>query len=381
MVGARRKAPDDRRIRCGIQRGAGDDLLEQVGRNAAGAGERRKQTAGAQQLQREQVDVLVRASCLLHVPRSRGEFRRVEHDHVEALRAVAELAQFGEHIGIAPRAARVVESVLRDVCLCLRQRVGRAVDSQHRLCAAGQRRDSKAARIAKAVQHVAAHRKRADATAILALVEKEPGLLAGDYIDLVAQRILEQAHAFRQHAVSGAGARRQAFERPHLRIRPLVDRRAARSGDQRRDDAVAPCFGPRVMQLHDDDLAVAVGNHAGQPVGFGMHQPAAGMRSVEHRLASRHGGAHPPGDERIVDRLARIEAPYAGADRRGGTPGGRRHESAVGGVERDGFAAAWRAVNRSDRAGKHPRMLQPQRLFSPGLQRDAMHARFRISRR
>src|SRR6185312_1348111 len=315
-----------------------------------------------------------RACRLLHMPRGRRELGRVEHDEVEASGAVAQLAQFGEYVGVAPRAARIVESVPCDVVARLRQGLGRAVDSQHRLCAAGQRRDGKAARIAKAIQDVAAHRQAADATAILALVEKESGFLAGGDIDAVVEMILEEAYALRQDAVSRSGARRQALEAAYLGIGALVDCRATGGIDQRGDNAVAPCLGARVEQLHDDDFAIAVGDHAGKPVGFGMHETAAGVRGVEHRRSCGDGGAHAAGDERVVDRLALIEAPYAGAYRRGRAPGGRREELAVGSVQLDGFAAAGRTVDGRDRAGEHPGMLQPQRLFAPGVQRDAMHA-------
>ena len=61
MIGARREPPDDRRVRVGIDGRSCDDLLEQRAVDAARARERREQTAGGEELQRKQVDVLVRA--------------------------------------------------------------------------------------------------------------------------------------------------------------------------------------------------------------------------------------------------------------------------------------------------------------------------------
>src|SRR5439155_27279898 len=61
MVGGGAEALDDLGIRAGVERRAGDDRLEELGRHAARAGEGGEQASRREQLEREQVDVLVSA--------------------------------------------------------------------------------------------------------------------------------------------------------------------------------------------------------------------------------------------------------------------------------------------------------------------------------
>ena len=102
VIGRRREVADDGRVGTGVECGAGDDLAEQRRVDAARAGERRQQAAGAQQFERQEVDVLVRARGLLGVLGGRGELGRVDDDQVEARRGVAQPAQFSERVGVAP---------------------------------------------------------------------------------------------------------------------------------------------------------------------------------------------------------------------------------------------------------------------------------------
>jgi hypothetical protein len=61
MIRAGVQVMHDLRIHAGIERGAGDDLLEQVIADTAGAGVGAEQAARPEQLEAEQVDVLVTA--------------------------------------------------------------------------------------------------------------------------------------------------------------------------------------------------------------------------------------------------------------------------------------------------------------------------------
>jgi hypothetical protein len=54
----------------------------------------------------------------------RREFRRVERDQVELAAAVAQFAKLGENVGITPLDPRGVETVVGDVGLGKRERVG-----------------------------------------------------------------------------------------------------------------------------------------------------------------------------------------------------------------------------------------------------------------
>src|SRR5258708_2142451 len=83
---------------AGVRSSAGDDFLEELGRNAAGAGKSREQPSAPQQLQGIQVDVLVTARGAFGVFRRRCELRRVEHDDVE-------FPPFPQHLAQAPHHA------------------------------------------------------------------------------------------------------------------------------------------------------------------------------------------------------------------------------------------------------------------------------------
>src|SRR5690348_8561491 len=177
MIGGCAEATDDGCVRAGIERRAGDDLLEEVGRYPAGAGEGREQASGPKQLQREEIDVLVGAGGLRRVVSGGRELRGIEDDEVETGARVAQAAQLREDVGVAPFGAGAVEAVVGDVRARERQRVARAVDRDHRSRAAGKGGDRESARVAEAVEDVAIAGERADASAVVALIEEEPRFL------------------------------------------------------------------------------------------------------------------------------------------------------------------------------------------------------------
>src|SRR5256885_1844632 len=115
VVGGGAEALDDPRVGLGIERGAGDDRLEELRRNAARAGEGGEQPAGHEELEREQIDVLVGACRVARLRRGRGEFRRIEDHQVEARAAVAQRPQLREHVGLDELDARRVVRIARQV--------------------------------------------------------------------------------------------------------------------------------------------------------------------------------------------------------------------------------------------------------------------------
>src|SRR5262249_32910332 len=102
MVGRRAVALAQQQGRTGVRGGASDDFLEQLGRNAPGAGKGREQPSRPQQLQRVHVDVLVPARGARRVFRGTGELRRIEQDEVEWPALAMQLAQRLEDIRFAP---------------------------------------------------------------------------------------------------------------------------------------------------------------------------------------------------------------------------------------------------------------------------------------
>src|SRR5688572_18280060 len=220
---------DDLCLGAGVERGAGDDRLEQPGGHAARARERGEEAAGREELQRPEVDVLVGARGLLHLRSGGREFRRIEDDEVEARRAVAQLAQLGEDVGLAKFDARSIERVRGEVLASDVERGRGALDGGDALRAPGERGDRETAGVAEDVQYLAAGGERAHARSVFTLVEEEPGLLALLDVDTEVKSVFDDRAARRVPvAAREASARFEPFELAHLRIRALVDRGAAR---------------------------------------------------------------------------------------------------------------------------------------------------------
>ena len=102
MIGAGVQVMDDLRIHAGIECSAGDDFLEQVCADAAGAGVGGEQTARPEQLEAEKVDVLVAARGFFGERGGGGELGRIEDDEVEAAPLIAQLAQRLKYVVFAP---------------------------------------------------------------------------------------------------------------------------------------------------------------------------------------------------------------------------------------------------------------------------------------
>ena len=100
VVGRGAEALDDLRVAARVERGAGDDRLEQVGGTPPEQEKVASRPPGASSLSAQQVDVLVGARRVLHLRRGRRELRRVEHDEVELRVLVAQLAQVREDVGL-----------------------------------------------------------------------------------------------------------------------------------------------------------------------------------------------------------------------------------------------------------------------------------------
>ena len=162
----------------------------------------------------------------------------------------------------------------------------------------------------------------------------------------------------------------EALEAAHVGIRALVH--AARAG--------SPAAGPRRSrrarlgagreQLHDDGIAVAVGDDTGQSVGLAVDDAARGVPVVEHRRARCRGARDRTREERIVDRRVGLEAPHAGADLRCGDQAARAANAPSASTTSTVSPGAGVAFDRVDRAGKDPRMPQRERLLAPGLEPD-----------
>ena len=97
--------------------------------------------------------------------------------------------------------------------------------------------------------------------------------MAGDNVDCHLHAIfLDHQFVARSLAKQPAGYGFEPFEAAHLDIGAFVNALAAGGLVQRVGDGVTPLVGPHRGQLHHHVVAVAIRNHAGQAVGFGVDQ-------------------------------------------------------------------------------------------------------------
>ena len=115
--------------------------------------------------------------------------------------------------------------------------------------------------------------------AVLALVEKEAGLLPLPRIDLVAHRAFPDFEALGDLAVEHLDALLEPFEQPDARIVPGQDSRRLHQLHQRRGDLRQAPVDALRERLHDQVIAVLVDDERRQAVRFAMHQPV--RRRVE----------------------------------------------------------------------------------------------------
>src|SRR5262245_15972957 len=273
MVGGGAEALDELCVGAGVERGARDDRLEELGRHAAGAREGGEQAAGDEQLESEQVDVLVGARGVARLRRGRGELGRIEDHHLEARAPVAQRAQLLEHVAVDELDLARVQRIGRKVVARDLEGRRRALDGGDAPRAAGERRDREAAGIREAVEHLAAGGELAHALAVLALIEEEAGLLPLLDVDAEIQAVFDdRAAGGVTVAAREAHARGQGLELAHLGIRALEDRLGRGELGERVQDRVSPALHARGKELRDEHVGVAVDDEPGQAVAFAVHQ-------------------------------------------------------------------------------------------------------------
>ena len=107
--------------------------------------------------------------------------------------------------------------------------------------------------------------------------------------------------------------------------------------------------------MHNHGIAVLVGDHTGQPVGFGMDQAQPLLAAqLGQSLAARHGGGDATLEKSVVHGLFRIEGPEAGADLRFRAVCRAPQRTQVVGQHLDRIARPRAAFEASDRTGKQP---------------------------
>ena len=206
--------------------------------------------------------------------RCRGrKLGRIENDHVETLARLAQLAQCGKHIGLAPLGAAGVKlRIHRQIGRRRHQRRTGGINRQRRTRPTRQRLQRKAAGVAKTVEHPPSRRQLTGQAAVVALVKVEAGLVAADHVHRHAHAVFNNRQICRQLAVHTAGHRLQPLTATHVGVGALVHRLTTRRLHQRRHDRIAPLVSARAGQLHHHHRAVTIHHHARQAVGLAMDQ-------------------------------------------------------------------------------------------------------------
>src|SRR5512147_2051042 len=98
MIARLRQPLDDLHIAARIDGSAEDDLLKKIGGEQAGTGEGNEITAGAQNLQGDQVQIFVGARRSFELALSLRQLRRIGEDNIEGALLGAQLPQVREYI-------------------------------------------------------------------------------------------------------------------------------------------------------------------------------------------------------------------------------------------------------------------------------------------
>ena len=291
---------------------------------------------------------------------------------IEGGAAVAQLAQFGERVRLAPlRAVGRQRRIEREVLAGEGERLGRAVDRDDARRAAGERRQREAAGVAEHVEHFASGGETPHGGAIRALVEIETRLLAGR-----RRRRGRRARPRRTSRRSGSAPcatptrggrpsslRTSASERSYTHAAPVAATSAATIASRQRS-------APADDELQHDRVRVAIGDHAGQAVGLAVDQPAARVaahpasarepRPRARRGARRNSASIARRRGSNVQTRARIceAGEYAACARNAPSA-----ESTVTVSPDSGAASA-----DGDRAGEDPGVALPQRFLAPRLE-------------
>ena len=150
---------------------------------------------------------------------------------------------------------------------------------------------------------------------VVTLIQIKAGLMTMWHIDFKTQAGVADRHLRRRRNTrQQTDMRLQALEREHVGIRTFEDCFWLQRRRHRIDYRVAPAHRARTRQLQDDDIAITIDHHTGQPVGLGMHQTHC-LASGQHALAQGSGASDALKKKRRVN-FTLLPIPYATDDLR-----------------------------------------------------------------
>ena len=170
-------------------------------------------------------------------------------------------------------------------CADARDGVLRDVE-RDRLVALRRQRQREAAVVAEAVEQAAARVARRG-RAVLALIEKQPGLLAAPQIDVVLDAALGDGRRVSGTSPASTSTRCSSPSSSRARgsLRARMPRGLQQLAQRRDDDRQQPVHALR-QRLHDQVVAVAIDDQRRQQVGFAVDQPVGGR--VDRRATARN---------------------------------------------------------------------------------------------
>ena len=140
---------------------------------------------------------------------------------------------------------------------------------------------------------------------ILALIEKQPGLLAAAQIDVVLDAAFGDGDRVRHLAREHLDALLEPLEEPRARVVARENAARVQKIVQRRDDRWQQTIHPLRQRLHDEVVAVAIDDERRQQIGLAVDE-AVCRRVDGERLAERDRRLDAPAYQPVVRRLLAV---------------------------------------------------------------------------
>ena len=384
MIGGLVVGGDDARLATGVGCRLGEHGLEEGGREGTGAGECREKSAGTQQFECEQVNILVGPAGALKVGLRFCEFRRIENDQIECPAGIAGGSEKLEDICLDDfEAIGFGDAVSGEIGLEGGQCGIGSVDLRDMLCAILEACETKTAIVAECIEHISIAGEFSDERMVKRLIEIGAGFLSIRDIDDGPNAIAEaDFDGIVIRVCAGAPCefaafRGQPFAGSSRGIGAFVD-----SDDVREEieedfgENLAEGFEPGRENLNAQDVIIAVDDETGETIGFSVDDSERISVGGALEEAPAVGGVVDLISEPVRSRKRRIvtegEHPDADLGSRGEKSDSKRcilrggedaHECT--GFERFSVCIGWYIC---DCAGEDPRVVPQEGTFAAGFE-------------
>ena len=240
----------------------------------------------------------------------------------------------------------------------------------------GQGGNGESAGVAKRVHHRPAAGQAPDRLAVFPLVKIKARFLGGGKMNVKAEVLLPNFDRFDRRAVEQALKRGQSLLFPRRKVRFFEDRFGPDIFPQMIQDRRLEAFDPQGRNLKDENGPVPVDDQAGDPVAFGVDQPAGVGRIAKHLSPE---GDRPP-DVVRQGRLRRgfVEGQHPADDRRAPVEIAVSEKAAFR-VPDGEQAPVFEVRQPIDGPGENPMMAVSDRLVLSGPQNNSLQSSTRAS--